>query len=87
MIILGLSIQFSYFSVKFLFGSTLGEEVLRSSTICLWGLMCNLSFSNSSFTYVSAFVLGSKMFRIETSSTWIVFPCDVYEVSFSISSD
>ena len=48
---------------------TIGESgVLKSPTISVWGLMCDLSFSNVSFTYVGALVVGSEMFRIETSS-------------------
>ena len=30
--------------------------VLKSSTISVWSLMCNLSFSNVSFTYAGALV-------------------------------
>ena len=36
---------------------SIGEsEVLKSPTISVWGLMCDLSFSNVSFTYVGALV-------------------------------
>ena len=32
---------------------SIGESrLLKSSTISVWGLMCDLSFSNVSFTYV-----------------------------------
>ena len=42
-----------------LVGLSTGESgVLKSPTICVWCLMCNLSFSNVSFTYVDALVLG-----------------------------
>ena len=32
--------------------------MLKTPTISLWGLMYSLSFSNISFTYVGALVLG-----------------------------
>ena len=53
-----------------LVGLSIGKTgMLKSPTISVWGLMCNLSFSKvSSFTYVGAFVLGAEMFRIETTS-------------------
>ena len=36
---------------------SIGENgVLKSPTISVWGLMCDLSFSNVSFTYVGALV-------------------------------
>ena len=39
---------------------SIGESgVLKSPTISVWGLMCNLSFSNVSFTYVDALVFGA----------------------------
>ena len=39
---------------------SIGESgVLKSPTISVWGLMCNLSFSNVSLTYVGALVLGA----------------------------
>ena len=33
--------------------------VLKSPTINVWSLMCDLSFSNVSFTYVDALVFGA----------------------------
>ena len=33
--------------------------VLKSPTIRMWGLMCDLSFSNVSFTYVGVLALGA----------------------------
>ena len=42
--------------------------VLKSPTISVWGLMCDLIFNNVSFTYVDALVFGAQMFRIEISS-------------------
>ena len=33
--------------------------VLKSPVISVWGLICDLSFSNVSFTYVCALVLGA----------------------------
>ena len=48
---------------------SIGERgVLKSPTIRVWGLMYALSSSNVSFTYVVAFILGTYIFRIETSS-------------------
>ena len=39
---------------------SIGEcGVLKSPTISVCGLMCYLSFSNASFTYVGALVLGA----------------------------
>ena len=39
---------------------SIGEsEVLKSSTVSVWGLMCDLSFSNVSYTYVGAPVFGA----------------------------
>ena len=39
---------------------SIGEhQVLKYPTISVWGLMCVLSFSNVSFTYVGALVLGA----------------------------
>ena len=39
---------------------SIGESgVLKSSAINVWGLMCDLSFSNVSFTYLPVFVLGA----------------------------
>ena len=51
----------SHFSVKFyMVDLSIGEsEVLKSPTICVWGLMCNLNFSNVTFTYVGALVFGA----------------------------
>ena len=39
---------------------SIGEsEVLKSPIIIVWGLMCDLNFSNASFTYVGALVIGT----------------------------
>ena len=35
------------------------SELLMSLTIGVWGSMCDLSFSNISFTYVGALVFGA----------------------------
>ena len=35
--------------------------MLKSLTINVWGSMCNLSFSNVSFTNVGALVFGSEL--------------------------
>ena len=38
---------------------SIGENgKLKSLTNSVWGLICNLSFSNVSFTYVGTLVLG-----------------------------
>ena len=38
---------------------SIGEHgVLKSPTISVWGLICDLSFSNVSFTYVGALLFG-----------------------------
>ena len=43
----------------YLFDLSIGERgVLKSPMISVWGLMCDLNFSNVSFTYVGALVLG-----------------------------
>ena len=48
---------------------SIGESwVLKSPTINVWGLMCDLSFSSPSFTNVGALAFGSSLSRIETSS-------------------
>ena len=53
----------------YLFDLSIVERgVLKSPTINVWGLMCNLSFSNVSFINVGTLVLGALIFRIETSS-------------------
>ena len=44
------------------------SQVLNCPTISLWGLMCDLNFSNVSFTFVCALVFGTYMYRFETSS-------------------
>jgi hypothetical protein len=45
--------------------------VLKSSTISVWSLAYDSSFSNVSFTNVGALALGTQMFRIEMSSWWV----------------
>ena len=47
--------------------------VWKSPTINLWGSMCDLSFSNASFTNVGAIVFVAYIFRIGLSS-WLIFP-------------
>ena len=34
---------------------------MKSPTISVWGLMCNLSLSNVSFTYVCVLISGLKL--------------------------
>ena len=52
-----------------LFDLSTGERgVLKSPTIRVWGLMYALSSSNVSFTHVGGFILGAKIFRIDTFS-------------------
>ena len=48
--------------------STGESGVLKSFTISVCCLMCDLSCSNVSFTYVDALIFGTQVFRIETSS-------------------
>ena len=44
----------------YLVGLSIVESgVLKSPTISVWGLVCDLSFNNVSFTYVGALVLGA----------------------------
>ena len=39
---------------------SIGESgVLKSPTFNVWGLMCDLSFSNAYFTYVGVLVFGA----------------------------
>ena len=49
--------------------------------------MCLLSFSNVSFTYVGALVLGSQMFRIETAFWWIFLVVSIKFPSPSLLTD
>ena len=46
--------------------------VLKYPTSSMRDLFCALSSSNVSFIYGSAFILGTKMFRMQTSSWWTV---------------
>ena len=48
--------------------STGDSGTLKSFTINVWGLMCDLNSSNISFTNVDALVFGAQMFGSETSS-------------------
>ena len=43
------------------------SRVLKSPTINVWGLMCDLSFSNVSFTNVGALAFEALMFKTESS--------------------
>ena len=50
--------------------------VLKSPTINVWGSMCDLSFSNVSFTNVGALVFGVYMFRVEIEyEASCILPC------------
>ena len=50
-------------------GLSTGESgTLKSSTILVWNLMCNLSCSNVSFRNEGALVFGAELFKIEISS-------------------
>jgi hypothetical protein len=42
--------------------------ILKSPTIKVWGSLCDLNFSNVSFTDVGSLVFEAEMFRIEISS-------------------
>jgi hypothetical protein len=47
----------------------IGErKVIKSPTIKVWGSMCDLNFTNVSFTNMGALILGAWMFGIEISS-------------------
>ena len=54
---------------------SIGESwMLMTPTVNVWGSMCDLIFSNVSFTNLVALAFGAEMFRIEMSSSWILFP-------------
>ena len=59
-------ISLSNFCLADLFTDESG--ILKSPTICVWSLMCDLSISNVPFKNKGALVFGAKLFRIETSS-------------------
>ena len=72
---------------------SIGERgVLSSPTTSACGLMCALSSINISFTYVGAFILGAKIFWIETSSLGIVpgmcikYPSQYLLIDYSLKS-
>jgi len=48
------------------------SEVLKSATIRLWGIICDLSFSKVCFMNVGTLAFAAYIFRIESSSWWII---------------
>ena len=59
--------------------------MLKFPAISVWGLMCELSFSNVSFMYVDALVFGID--AKYSDFILIDYSCGEYEVFFSTSSD
>lgn len=68
---ISISLSISLFSIFFLGGgwlSTYKSMELKPFTISMWGLICDLSCTHSSFTNLDVLLFGAQMLRIEMSS-------------------